>query len=96
MIGAGSSSLLRPPAVLIASVALVVVVLGCGNTAYASDKTARNPDPAPSPAPSARSTGPVSVQLLGAGCVTTADDGGGAPLGVPLRRNERGRGCDAA
>ena len=50
--GAGNSSLLRPQAVLIASVALVVVVLGCVNTAYASVKTARNPDPAPSTAPS--------------------------------------------
>ena len=52
MIGSGNSSLLRPPSVLIASVALVVVILGCANTAYASVKTARNPDPAPSPAPS--------------------------------------------
>ena len=50
MIGAGSSSLLRPQAVLIAGFALVVVVVGCGNTAYASSGTARNPDPAPSPA----------------------------------------------
>ena len=52
MIGAGNSSLLRPPAVMIASVALVVVILACANTAYASVKTARNPDPAPSTAPS--------------------------------------------
>lgn len=52
MIGAGNSPLLRPPAVMIASVALVVVILACANTAYASVKTARNPDPAPSTAPS--------------------------------------------
>jgi hypothetical protein len=52
VIGSGNSSLLRPQVVLIASVALVVVILGCANTAYASVKTARNPDPAPSTAPS--------------------------------------------
>ena len=52
MIGAGNSPLLRPPAAMIASIALVVVILACANTAYASVKTARNPDPAPSTAPS--------------------------------------------
>ena len=43
-----------------------------------------------------RSTGPVYVQLLGAGCVTTAGDGGGARLDVPHRGNDDGRGRDGA
>jgi hypothetical protein len=50
VLGAGNSSLLRPPAMLIASVAVAVVVLASANMAYASVGTARNPDPAPSPA----------------------------------------------
>ena len=47
--GAGSSSLLRPPAVSIVGVALAVAVLVCSKPAYASGWTARTPDPAPAP-----------------------------------------------
>ena len=49
MKGAGSSSLLRPPAILVASVAVPVVVLVCAIPAHASGRTARTPDPAPAP-----------------------------------------------
>ena len=47
MIGAGNSSLLRPPSALIASVALAAVVLVSSTSAYAADGAARAPDPAP-------------------------------------------------
>ena len=71
MIGAGNSSLLRPPAILIASVAVALVVLACANRSYASVETARNPDPAPSTAPSlvqpdpytSNSSAPVASRL---------------------------------
>ena len=92
----GSSSLLRPPAVLIACFALVVVILGCANTAYGVRQDSPESRPRSLDCAVSRSTGPVYVQLLGAGCVTTAGDGGGARLAVPLRGNDGGRGRDAA
>ena len=43
------SSLLRPPAALVAGVALAGVVAVSGTSAFAADGTARTPDPAPVP-----------------------------------------------
>ena len=90
VMGAGNSSLLRPPAVLIASVAVAVVVLASANMAYASVGTARNPDPAPSHAPSLVQPDPYTSNSSAPAASRAAGDGGGARLGVPHRGNDAG------